>query len=460
VIRRQDVQGNVLRAYGVRFPRAAYLLLRVEPGRGREARALLDRWRRRVSFDGEAAGRVHLNLAFTFHGLQALGAPLDGLPLDFREGAAARSQDRAESARERWEFGSPPAHALVIVHATDTREPAGELRAELAAAGGPMAIVHEQDAGLLHRGDAAIEGGSCSAEFNREHFGFADGCSQPAIDGLHDDHEGDGVLETLLPAGGLPALLETVGLRQPRRRWRGVALGEFVLGYDDEDWDPPEGSASPVGPDGTFMVYRKLEQDVRGFYDHTDRCAARLGLDGATVRARIVGRWPDGTPLALSPDRPDPAIALDRARANHFDYGDDPAGAKCPVGAHIRRTNPRDALPAGGEATMRHRMIRRGMPYDNGLLFVCFAASIERGFETVQRDWCDAGFALGLEHPDYLLQQRPAPGAPLTGELQIGPTQVLPPPPAPFVTVRGTEYLLLPGREALERITRGAEPAP
>jgi Dyp-type peroxidase family len=461
VIRRQDVQGNVLRAYGVGFPRATYLLLRVQPGREAGARALLDRWRRRVSFDGERADRAHLNLAFTFHGLQALRAPVEGLPRDFCEGAAARSQDigdRAESARERWEFGSPPAHVLAVVHGTD--EPGHELRAELA--GGPLTIVHEQEAGLLHRGEAAIgdDTSTCSAIFNREHFGFADGCSQPAIDGLHDDHDGDGVLETVLPPSGLPGLLETVGLREPRRRWRGVALGEFVLGYGDEDWDQPEGSASPLGPDGTFMVYRKLEQDVELFYAHTEECAERLGLDGATVRARIVGRWPDGTPLALSPHGPDPEIALDRARANHFGYADDPAGVKCPVGAHIRRTNPRDALPAGGEATMRHRMIRRGMPYDRGLLFVCFGASIERGFETVQRDWCDRGFALGLEQPDYLLQQRPAPGEPLTGTLQIGPTQVLPPPPAPFVTVRGTEYLLLPGRHALERITRGPEPAP
>jgi Dyp-type peroxidase family len=467
------VQGNVLRAYGVRFPCTAYVLLRIAPGREAEARALLDRRRDRVSFDREPRalpGRAHLNLAFTFQGLQALGAPVEQLPDDFEQGAARRAPeigDRVDSAPDRWEFGNPPAHVLAVVHAVDEAARAECLR-ELDLAGGPLEVVHEQHAGLLHRGEAAVGESSetCSAVFNREHFGFADGCSQPAVEDVDDDPDGDGVHQTELPKGPLRRILETVGFRDPKRKWRGVALGEFVLGYENEDWDEPEGSSSPIGRDGTFMVYRKLYQDVQGFDDHTARCAEELGLQPDEVRARIVGRWQDGTPLAVSPDNPDPEIARDRARANHFGYLDDPAGEKCPIGAHIRRTNPRDGLPAGGEATMRHRMIRRGMPYtgpgddDRGLLFVCFGASIERGFETVQRQWCTTGFALGLDQPDYLLQQRPRPGQAPTGTLQIRSKQVLRPPPRPFVTVRGTEYLLLPGREALARITRGPEATP
>jgi hypothetical protein len=90
-------------------------------------------------------------------------------------------------------------------------------------------------------------------------------------------------------------------------------------------------------------------------------------------------------------------------------------------------------------------------------VFICYATSIRRGFETVQNQWCDSGHALGLgAQPDYLLQQRPAPGAPLVGSLEIdGPDRILPPPERPFVTVRGMEYLLLPGRGALERLVAG-----
>ena len=459
-----ELQGNVLSSYGTGYRFGWYGLLRAGPGAG----DVLRRWSEHITFGrGSAAPRFgdsHLNLAFTRAGLEALGAPtewLDPLPEDFTQGAAARSPglgDRAESAREQWEFGREPAHVLVAIHSPgeQARDAAvARLKAELA---GALELVHEQEAGLFDHPDGHPSAGAdvtCADEFSREHFGFADGCSQPSIEGWHSDHAGNGVLATRFPRSFPAEVLETLGLRKPARRWRGVAPGEFVLGCADEDGAVAPGSDSPLCEHGTFMVYRKLQQDVETFREHTRSDA---------VRARIVGRWQDGTPLALSPGRPDTAIALDRRRANDFDYGEDPDGLGCPLGAHVRRTNPRDDLPAGGEATMRHRMIRRGMPYgtpyadapedpDRGLMFICYGASISRGFEAVQRQWCDTGFPFGLgDQPDYLLQQRPAPGEDLIGSLQIGPEDFLAPPPKPFVIVRGTEYLLLPGRSALRRL--------
>ena len=113
-----------------------------------------------------------------------------------------------------------------------------------------------------------------------------------------------------------------------------------------------------------------MSQDVQTFTDYVASESARLGLPPDLIRAKIVGRWPDGTPLTLSPERPDAMIADNRRRANDFLYQDnriggvsDTDGYGCPLGAHIRRSNPRDALPGGGERTMRHRIIRRGMPY-------------------------------------------------------------------------------------------------
>ena len=137
-----------------------------------------------------------------------------------------------------------------------------------------------------------------------------------------------------------------------------------------------------------------------------------------------MGRWPDGTPLSVSPDGPDPAISGDPARINDFRFADDPDGLRCPVGAHIRRANPRDGAGVGGAMTTRHRIMRRGLPYgprldpdagddgvDRGLVFVCFAADIERQFEFLQRRWLNDGDVLGLAgDPDPLLGI-PRPGA-------------------------------------------------
>jgi Dyp-type peroxidase family protein len=119
---------------------------------------------------------------------------------------------------------------------------------------------------------------------------------------------------------------------------------------------------------------------------------------------------------------------------------------------------------------MRHRIIRRGLPYgqpleadpdgSRGLVFVCYSASIANGFETIQQQWCDRGFQLGLgEEPDYLLQQPNEQGR-LTGRMAISydPPRVLAPPAAPFVTVRGTEYLFMPGRSGLAALAGLAEP--
>ena len=155
-------------------------------------------------------------------------------------------------------------------------------------------------------------------------------------------------------------------------------------------------------------------------------------------------------------------IATNRRRANDFRYEDDAYGFGCPLGAHVRRANPRDALPGGAERTMRHRIIRRGMPYGDkgeqeGLAFICFSASIENGFEFIQREWLNRGDAFGLgSQPDFLLQQHDPADGKLKGKLVIqGARQiVLDPPDEPFVRVRGCEYLFVPSRSALTWISQ------
>ena len=141
-----------------------------------------------------------------------------------------------------------------------------------------------------------------------------------------------------------------------------------LLGYADEDGTLPVAPVAPFERNGTFVVYRKLAMDVAAFR----RYVASAGYPGGPERlaAKIVGRWPDGTPLTLSPDGPDAAIAGDSQRINEFSYADDADGFKCPLGAHIRRANPRDspgsstgACPTGtGSSVAAAPTVRRCAP--------------------------------------------------------------------------------------------------
>jgi hypothetical protein len=186
------------------------------------------------------------------------------------------------------------------------------------------------------------------------------------------------------------------------------------------------------------------------------------------LAAKIVGRWRDGTPLALSPHEPDSAIAADPSRINDFSYASDPHGLRCPAGSHIRRANPRDSIGFfDGRLTNRHRIIRRGRPYgpplppgvqdddghDRGLVFVCFTADIWRQFETIQALWIDDGdpFGLGADK-DFLIAEPDGAGGKMTipGE----PPFFLRPQPR-FVTCRGGEYLFRPSIGALRSLADG-----
>jgi Dyp-type peroxidase family len=259
-------------------------------------------------------------------------------------------------------------------------------------------------------------------------------------------------------------------------RWRALAPGEFVLGYEDEDTreDPqrrlPNAPREPYGRSGTYMVWRKLYQDV-ALFRRTLREAAELyeGGDHEKLAAKIVGRWRTGAPLVTWPDAPPERFDAKAPGANAFRYADvDAAGLRCPVGAHIRRSNPRDGLGFDGLLSFRHRIIRRGMPYgdplpddsseddgrDRGLVFVCFNASISRQFEGIQAQWLNDGNALHLGHDsDFLL------GHPLgTGKMTVqGEPPFFLEPQAPFVTTRGGGYLFVPGLLALAELA-GSHP--
>jgi Dyp-type peroxidase family len=153
------------------------------------------------------------------------------------------------------------------------------------------------------------------------------------------------------------------------------------------------------------MVYRKLHQNVSAFRRYIAEKGALYAGGPEKLSAKFVGRWKDGTPLELSPDAPDPAIVKDENRNTDFTYGDDPDGAKCPLGAHIRRVHPRDAFGFNGGLVNRRRIMRRGLTYgdyvpedqpvsdsdERGIIFIALSASLYRQFEFIQQQWIEYG---------------------------------------------------------------------
>jgi Dyp-type peroxidase family len=277
--------------------------------------------------------------------------------------------------------------------------------------------------------------------WERENFGFRDGFSQPAI----------------LGAPGRVDPGQGVGVHSFRGVWRPLEPGEFVLGYHDEDGVLPRAPLPPFARNGTFMVYRKLEQNVPAFEALVERVAERhFDGDRTLVAAKLAGRWQDGTPLMLHPNLDEGGGA--REVLNDFRYSDDPKGRACPLGAHVRRTNPRDGLPGGWARTRRHRILRRGIPYAGprrrGVIFVCFNASITRQFEVVN-GWLNDGDAFGLgPEPDVLAGVR-RNGRPVLMTIQADPPVIFE-SPEPLVYVRGGEYLFLPSIAALATLADDA----
>jgi Dyp-type peroxidase family len=423
-VAQHDLQGNILCGYGRVYRHGLFLFMRVEDPQA--ARGWLrDRLAEvTTALPWVEAPPATLNVAFTFAGLAELGVPravLGRFPDDFCEGMTERAAvlgDTGPSHPDTWERELREIHVLVTVNAIEE-----EIRNERE---------DELTADALNRGFSLGRAQrTAMRDEDKEHFGFRDGISQPSI---RDPNAG------------------------PWRRTKSdveVEPGEFVLGYQDEG-----GTLAPappnLGANGSYLVVRKLEQDVDGFWDFIEQQAGGDPHRSEWLAAKILGRWRDGTPLAVSPHAPVPERAEDLAWLDDFTYAYDPQGFDCPFGAHIRRANPRDSIDRDWRFTNRHRIIRRGMPYSpdkgekgRGLMFACYQASIERQFEFVQSQWCVDGNAFGLgSDPDFIV-------GPEAGKMTI---QGRPPTFVPmrrFVTTRGGDYFFAPGIAALRYVAEG-----
>jgi Dyp-type peroxidase family len=477
-----DIQGLIARGYR-RLPHARFTIFTAQDPAA--AHALLSWLLPRVTPAGRFTGDSALHVAYTAAGLQHLGLPesvRDGFSPQFRSGMTGPDRSRflgdaGESDPRCWFWGGPqepPADGLILLYATapevlDARQ--AELAARLDAAGIRQITVLD-----------TLELG------NDEPFGFHDGISQPVIQGLP---KAKGAAAAGTPGG------------------RVVPAGEFVLGYpnaygqltdrpllpaaDDPrrllPRDPAGSGAADLGRNGCYLVMRQLEQDVDGFWRYAGQATRRRdGSDDADARARLaakmVGRWPSGAPLVETPDRDDPGLGND----NDFGYyHTDPLGLACPLGAHIRRVNPRDSLdpqPGTGASLAvndGHRLLRRGRSYGpgngtptaagpmtagnngdperlapadvapgsgTGLHFICLVASLSRQFEFVQHTWVNNPTFHGLyDDTDPLTGSRRPRGATFT--VPVRPVRRRYRDLPRFVRTRGGAYFFLPGISAL-----------
>lgn len=471
---RHDVQGFVVSGYG-KMHQARYLLLEIrDPGATRQ---WIGDLAERVTTSKRPEVRRCVNVAVTSDGCVALGLSrreLGTFSPPFQEGMASEHRRRIlgdvdASAPSHWEWGGSAAastaapagrvHVLLLLFATDeaTME---EVEAEESAhlhAGGALDVV-------VRLVPEPLPGRVSVGKFGVEHFGFADGMSQPVIrgSGQEADLAGDDARRTV------------------------IETGEFVLGYPNgygelTPWPKlrlPGGAGDGFGRNGTYLVLRQLAQDVSRFWTFLrDSSPAAGDGDGATdqeqmerLGAKLVGRWPSGAPLVRAHHRDDPDLGTD----NSFGYASvDPYGQRCPFGAHIRRSNPRDALASDGDADADkalelanlHRIMRRGRVYgpglddplggddgrDRGLLFLCINANIERQFEFVQHTWCNNPKFAGLyDEQDPLLATPPAGGGHFSVQ-DVPVRQRIRGMPS-FVTVRGGGYFFLPGIRALRTL--------
>jgi Dyp-type peroxidase family len=427
-----DIQAGALHSRPSPYV-GTYLLLRVNDRH--DGRKLVRRLIPLLSPARDVSDRTPtawMTVAFTYHGLKALGVPqgsLDSFAPEFRQGMAARAGelgDVGESAPEHWEapLGSSDVHIALATLSPDQAsldevvEKARRARAEFPG----VEVVWRQDCYQLPTG--------------RTSFGFKDGIGQPAVEGV-DTHPS---------SRGEPP----------------IKAGEIILGYPDETGALPAMPAPEIlGRNGTYLVFRKLHTRVAAYRRYLrERAADRR--EEALLGAKMVGRWPSGAPLALAPEQDDPDLGADPKRNNDFRYGDDPRGFKCPAGAHARRANPRDALDHEQTVDVRlHRMIRRGTSYgpelpdgvldddgaDRGIIFVFVGAHLKRQFEFVKTQWLNDGIFIGApQETDPLVGPRDGTGTftlprrPIRRRLREMP---------PFVVTRGGDYCFAPGLRGL-----------
>ena len=456
------------------MPWAKYVLLNIPEGA--TPVKFLKELMPEITGANERPGKLAMNIAFTHSGLARFGLPestLDNFSREFKEGMNIPYRtfllgDFGNNAPENWQWGAPQqdeVHISLMIFSIDKNE------RDKAYDDCSQTITNHGLKTLI-----ALDSETLSD--NKEHFGFRDGIGQPTYDGIPKKNPSPSV----------------------------IATGEVLLGYKNQydqygrnaivteaKGDPSvlptdqSGSGSPsFGQNGSYLVFRQLSQDVNLFWEFLKKEATTDGNfdKGDMIRygSKMVGRWPNGAPMALFPDH-----EPNNADPNKFDLfyynPEDQYGYNCPRGSHLRRSNPRDAIAPNPEGSLRitdkHRLLRRGRPYgppvvssmnpeeilekgpdniERGLVFIAFCSDISRQYEFTQRAWTnspkfddlydEADPVAGnhyksdecpLETDNFTIQ-----GCPVRHRMNDLPN---------FIKTEGGAYFFLPGMSALEYLT-------
>jgi Dyp-type peroxidase family len=419
----QNLQGNILKSHGRNYAFLVFLKFKL----GQEAAAAQfirsfagqvtsakDQLKAGPAYEQQRTnGPLFANFFLSGAGYRYFGFPKGRMDERFEEGMSAWAAYLEDNPEEWEEVYQKTIDAMILLADDDLARLRAKEKEVVLAAKGVAHVLRRQPGITLRRNDKPDEEAI-------EHFGFVDGVSQPLF----------------LKKDIAKAKLAGIDKHDPS------APLKLVL-VPDPDAQAPDSF-------GSYLVLRKLAQNVGAFNGKKRNLVRALGLQGADKEragAMIMGRFKDGTPLT-SADR-EAGHTLANPPPNNFNYENDRDAMKCPFQAHVRKMNSRLDAQRAVEDERSHRIARRGITYGEkgaknvGLLFMCFQSDIEQQFEWLQRmvandrNYFDTGTGL-----DPLIGQGPSAaqkwplrwGQPNTASVDIHA----------LVKVKGGEYFFAP----------------
>lgn len=491
----EDLQGNILNGHGRDY--AIHLFIAFDDSQIAQVKAWIANLAKtqitsaKAQLDGTAEFKrngtdagLFSHFALSSSGYERLGIGKDGQPTgpnprnrppdiggnpfyakSFQDGMKNRQAALLDPPADEWdvEFQSM-IDALVILADDDAAKLVAEELKILDQLKDIATVVNTERGFTLRRKFETVDPTNPSNQFGTvvEHFGYADGVSQPIFlrKQYYREREKVGV-DFWDPAAPLKLVL----IRDPLGSTPGVSFG-------------------------SFLVFRKLEQNVKGFKEAEAKLAEALKLPEELAGALAVGRYEDGSPVVLQPLDGAWATPEKPSIPNDFNYKGDPKGLSCPFQAHIRKTNPRlesvGSFAQSEEEELGHRIARRGITYGGplsteefpskgvGLLFMCYQSDIWEQFEFIQRLWANNFKFVKSGDPNYdvtgldavigqkrgdqfdpIVDPAQAPNPPQNWPREWGKSTIKPDIPpenqfGQFVTLKGGEYFFAPSLSFLK----------
>jgi Dyp-type peroxidase family len=493
-------------------------------------RRLFRALRVRRGVEPHGMGATWTNIALTAEGIRKLTSEEEVTKFasaSFKAGLARQSRllgdptnVAAEGHPDKWVIGNATSRPdLLILVASDS---SADLKAEIRRIKDEIKVL--QGAAPTRRSKAGLRilyeqpGKNLPGDLSgHEHFGFKDGVSQPGVRGRVSQSPDDFLTPRLIDPADAAHAVRFSKPGQPL-----VWPGQFVLGYAlqgaHDDLEPvlPDETDLPWpawARNGSFLVFRRLRQDVAGFWafarTQSELLKQKPGFQNMTperLASLLVGRWPSGAPIMRTPEKDLEPLGGSDIANNNFRFSQDTepmqlrpnirhapdnfpqatadaGGLRCPYSAHIRKVNPRDDTTdlGGGRLTLQKRILRRGIAYgpplenprtapddgaDRGLLFLCYQASIEDQFELLSEHWVNST----ILPKDYSQAEHPAGHDPIIGETDgvAGRSRVVTVPatdgsfetiriPGDFITPTGGDYFFTPSLTALRTVLAGED---